>query len=154
VEVRIATDGAARGDDGLARRVQRPQPAEGRQTPQEALARKRSSEAVENSVDKEKAPVGTRARRLGGSHALKNGESIWIQAGKSRVLNVPYNVQRVSIGNPDLAGVVVLGPRSILINAKELPKQDSVGGGGGSRTSRSGILSLGRSPPRTSPRPR
>jgi Flp pilus assembly secretin CpaC len=107
---------------------------------EDAIAKKRASEAVEKSIDKEKAPVGTRARRAGGSHALRAGESIWIQSGKSRVLNVPYNVQRVSIGNPDLAGVVVLGPRSILINAKELPKQEGVGGGGGSRTSRSGLL--------------
>src|SRR5258706_6573583 len=107
---------------------------------EDALAQKQAAKAVESSIDREKAPVGARKKRPGGSHALAAGETVWIQTGKRQVLNVPYNVQRVSIGNPDLAGVVVLGPRSILINAKELPAQAEGGGGGGS-TSRSGLLS-------------
>jgi pilus assembly protein CpaC len=107
-----------------------------------AIARRKAAESVQEGIDQEKAAVGSIKKRPGGSTNLVAGDSIWMQSGKSRVLNVPYNVQRVSIGNPDLAGVVVLGPRSILINAKELPKDSQPGGGGGgSRSSRSGILS-------------
>src|SRR6185436_8318293 len=104
------------------------------------IIRRKAAAAVQEGIDQEKAAIGSTKKRPGGSHALSPGESIWMQAGKSRVLDVPYNVQRVSIGNPDLAGVVVLGPRSILINAKELP-QDSQAGAGGSRSSRSGMVS-------------
>jgi Flp pilus assembly secretin CpaC len=104
---------------------------------EDAIAAQQASQAVNEAIQKETAPPAVRAKRNSGSHPLAAGESIWIQQGKSRVLNVPYNVQRVSIGNPDLAGVVVLGPKSILINAKELPKRDE-----GRRTvSRSGLLS-------------
>jgi Flp pilus assembly secretin CpaC len=89
-----------------------------------AIANRKAAQAVQEGIDKEKAPRGSIRRTPGGSHALSPGESIWIQEGKSKVLNVGFDVQRVSIGNPDLAGVVVLGPRSILINAKELPEKE------------------------------
>jgi Flp pilus assembly secretin CpaC len=49
---------------------------------------------------------------------LEPGDPIWVQAGKSRVIHLSSPVRRVSIGNPDMAGVVVLGPRTIMINAK------------------------------------
>ena len=105
------------------------------------IARRKAAEAVQQGIDQEKAPIGSMKKRPGGSHALRAGESIWMQSGKSRVLEVPYSVQRVSIGNPDLAGVVVLGPRSILINAKELPKDSQAAGSGGGRGGRSGMVS-------------
>ena len=107
---------------------------------EEAVARKKADTAVVNGIDKEKAPLGTAHSRVGGSQSLHGGDTIWIQTGKSRVLELPYNVTRVSIGNPDIAGVVVLGPRSILINAKELPTSPAEQSGGTS-VSRSGILS-------------
>jgi pilus assembly protein CpaC len=107
----------------------------------QAVARAEAHEAVDHGVNKEKAPLGlVQTHKVGGSRALNAGQSVWIQSGKSQVLTVPYNVTRVSIGNPELAGVVVLGPRSILINAKELPKEEHEGGGGGSRSQRTGIL--------------
>jgi Flp pilus assembly secretin CpaC len=105
----------------------------------EAAAHWKTEQAVKESIDKEKARPGTTAVRPGGAHALRAGETIWMQSGKSRVLTVPYSVTRVSIGNPDLAGVVVLGPRSILINAKEVPA-DPDQQGSGTSASRSGIL--------------
>ena len=49
---------------------------------------------------------------------LDPGDPIWVQAGKSKVIRLASPVRRVSIGNPDMAGVVVLGPRTIMINAK------------------------------------
>ena len=106
---------------------------------EEAAKRFKSERAVDNGIDREKAPAGTAHQRVGGSQSLHAGDTIWIQTGKSRVLEVPYNVTRVSIGNPDLAGVVVLGPRSILINAKELPTNPN--DTGGSSISRPGLLS-------------
>ncbi|HYV57410.1 MAG TPA: pilus assembly protein N-terminal domain-containing protein [Candidatus Nitrosopolaris sp.] len=57
------------------------------------------------------------------SRRLQPGEPIWIHTGKSRVIEVARPVKRVSIGNPDLAGIVVLGPRTIMINAKEFPRE-------------------------------
>ena len=116
----------------------------------EAAARWKAEHAVQQGVDKEKAPPGTTPKRPGGTQALHLGETIWIQTGKSRVIQVPYKVTRVSIGNPDLAGVVVLGPHTILINAKELPREPGQTGAGTSRASRSGIISARTltSPPR------
>ncbi len=105
------------------------------------MERQKAAASVDEGTSKEVAPLGTVETRPHGPGTLHGGESIWIQSGKSRVLNVPYNVSRVSIGNPDLAGVVVLGPRSILINAKELPREEGENEGGGTRSSRSGLLS-------------
>src|SRR5262249_49443849 len=62
------------------------------------------------------------------------GESIWIPSGKSRVLHIDGAIRRVSIGNPDLAGIVVLGPRTIMVNAKEAPRSETGGGGGSTGT--------------------
>jgi len=67
-------------------------------------------------------PARRHTRRLG------PGEPIWVQTGKSLVLEVPSPVRRVSIGNPDLAGIVVLGPRTIMLNAKQLPEVADAGG--------------------------
>jgi pilus assembly protein CpaC len=57
-----------------------------------------------------------------------SGETIWIQSGKSRILQFTSPIQRVSIGNPDIAGVVVLGPRTVMVNAKVLPRPQGSGG--------------------------
>src|SRR5207247_11136826 len=51
------------------------------------------------------------------------GAPIWLRSGKTRILQFRGTVRRVSIGNPDLAGIVVLGPRTIMVNAKELPNK-------------------------------
>jgi pilus assembly protein CpaC len=107
----------------------------------EAARRGKADQAVQQGVDKEKAPLGTIARRpTSGTQRLRTGDTIWLQSGKSRVLELPYKVTRVSIGNPDLAGVVVLGPRSILVNAKEVPSSDQ-NTGGTMQAPRAGILS-------------
>jgi Flp pilus assembly secretin CpaC len=102
-----------------------------------AVTNRRAAQSVQEGMDKQRVPAA--AKRPGGSHSLRAGESIWLQSGKSKVLDVPFTVSRVSIGNPDLAGVVVLGPKSILVNAKELPEKE--GEGAGRTTQRSGLLS-------------
>jgi len=53
---------------------------------------------------------------------LDPGEGIWIQSGKSRIIRLARPVRRVSIANPDLAGIVVLGPTTLMINAKKIEK--------------------------------
>ena len=55
---------------------------------------------------------------------LGSGERLWLRAGKSRVVQFRRPVRRVSVGNPEIAGVVVLSPRTILINGKPLPKPE------------------------------
>src|SRR5262245_31264074 len=80
---------------------------------EEAASKVRAEQSVDEGLAREvtspKPP-----KRPGGATNLAAGEPVWIQTGKSRVLQVPYNVTRVSIGDPEVAGVVVLGPRSIL----------------------------------------
>lgn len=58
----------------------------------------------------------------GGSEYLDPGEPIWIQSGKSRIIQLARPVRRVSIANPELAGIVVLGPTTLMINAKDVPE--------------------------------
>lgn len=114
---------------------------------EDAAAKQRAAQAVVQGMDKETAPPGTPIAGRAGTQTLKAGDVVWMQPGKSKVLQVPFNVTRVSIGNPDLAGVVVLGPRSVLINAKELaslsPAQQQANQITGSQTviARSGLLS-------------
>src|SRR4030095_7264318 len=60
---------------------------------------------------------------------LGSGEKLWIRGGKSRVLQFRRPLRLVSVGDPETAGVVVLGPRTILINAKPLPPKQGIQGG-------------------------
>ncbi len=112
-------------------------PAKVDQKAQDAAERERAHRATQDAIDKEKVPVGNTARPSHGTRTLRAGESVWMQSGKSTVLHVPYAVTRVSIGNPDLAGVVVLSPHTILVNAKDVPKEGDEGGGG---QARAGVL--------------
>ncbi len=42
-----------------------------------------------------------------------------IKAGHSRLLHLPTNAKRVSVGRPEVADVLVINPRQLYINAKE-----------------------------------
>ncbi len=79
--------------------------------------------AAGNSPDQQiaKQLVPPDSAQPGQRGPLKPGEPIWIQAGKSRVLQLSHPVKRVSIGDPDRAGIVILGPQTIMLNAKPLP---------------------------------
>ena len=85
--------------------------------------------AIPEDMEKQVIPPGSEPPGAAGG-ALKAGEPIWIPSGKSRVLHIDQAIRRVSIGNPELAGIVVLGPKTIMINAKEAPKPEGGGGGG------------------------
>jgi len=110
------------------------------QKAEEAAERARANRATQEAIHKETAPLGSQQRPTRGTRQLRAGETLWMQSGKSVVVHVPYAVTRVSIGNPDLAGVVVLSPHSILVNAKEVPRNDEHAAGGGLRQ-QAGLLS-------------
>jgi Flp pilus assembly secretin CpaC len=82
--------------------------------------------ALTESIAKEVIPPGMEQSRTDRSLAVLNPrEPIWIQSGKSRVIQLRSRIDRVSIANPDLAGIVVLGPRTIQVNAKALPQEEA-----------------------------
>ena len=105
---------------------------------EESLARARSERAVSDGIEKELMPAGAEKKADGAP--LEPGEPIWIRSGKTRILRLRGTVRRVSIGNPDLAGLVVLGPRTVMVNAKDLPK----GGGGEAAAPRAAGMVTGR----------
>lgn len=88
----------------------------------EQLADWSAGKAVDDALRRQiQAPDQSDAR--GGSPMMLGpGEPVWIQSGKSRIVQFPTPVRRVSISDPELAGIVVLGPTTLLINAK-LPKE-------------------------------
>ena len=45
-------------------------------------------------------------------------ETIKLVVGKSRLIDSPVPVKRVSVGNPDIADVVVISPKQVHVNAK------------------------------------
>jgi len=69
----------------------------------EARMSKGQGQAVHDAFEKQRARAKARANGV-----LQPGEAIWVQAGKSRMLHLPSSVRRVSIGNPEMAGVVAL----------------------------------------------
>jgi Flp pilus assembly secretin CpaC len=79
---------------------------------------KGQGQAVHDAFAKQRAKA-----RAAANGVLEPGAPIWVQAGKSRMIHLPSSVRRVSIGNPEMAGVVVLGPRTIMINAKPFERE-------------------------------
>lgn len=86
--------------------------------------REESGSAVLRAMQRQQeAAVGT-----GDAASVKDllpGETIWVQSGKSQLIRLPGPARRVSIGNPDIAGLVVVGPRNIVINGKPLPEEQN-----------------------------
>jgi Flp pilus assembly secretin CpaC len=79
--------------------------------------------AVSEGMDRQVEPVEP-SMRPPAETMLAPGEKLWIRSGKSRIIQFARPVRRVSVGNPDIAGIVVVGPRSVLINGKELPPRE------------------------------
>jgi pilus assembly protein CpaC len=75
----------------------------------------KSAAAVTDSINKQIAPPREKPAAPG---TVVPGESIWMRSGKSRVLQMRHPIRRVSIADPDLASIVVLGPRTLMLNAK------------------------------------
>ena len=95
----------------------------------EDAADTRGSNPIDEGIKRQTAsPEATKPCRVGAD--LEPGEAIWVRSGKSRVLQLKNPIKRVSIGNPELAGLVVLGPKTLMINAKEAPMVGGAEGGG------------------------
>ena len=101
----------------------------------EASGRPGATSTVSEGVQKETIPAEAAAAPKRGGAMLEAGEAIWVRSGKSRVLQLKTAIKRVSLGDPSLAGIVVLGPRTIMVNAKEVPPPPGGAEGGGARTS-------------------
>ena len=100
----------------------------------EASGRPGATSTVSEGIQKETIPAEAAPAPSRGAATLEPGEAIWIRSGKSRVLQLKNSIKRVSLGDPSLAGIVVLGPRTIMVNAKEVPPVPG-GEGGGTRSS-------------------
>jgi Flp pilus assembly secretin CpaC len=84
----------------------------------ESMADWSAGKAVDDALRRQiQAPDQSDSMR-GSHHALAPGEPIWIQTGKSRIVQFAGPVRRVSISDPEIAGIVVLGPNTLLVNAK------------------------------------
>jgi Flp pilus assembly secretin CpaC len=90
------------------------------------LAEWSSEHSVEEGIDEQRMTPATQSaeRATATTPWLRPGEPLWIVGGKSRILEFRSPVQRVSIGDPEVAGIVVIGPRTIMINAKHPPKRE------------------------------
>src|SRR5262245_25568635 len=88
----------------------------------ESMADWSAGKAVDDALRRQiQSPEQSDSMR-GSRHPLAPGEPVWIQAGKSRIVQFSSPVRRVSISDPELAGIVVLGPTTLLVNAKP-PKE-------------------------------
>lgn len=106
----------------------------------EKLAAFRKGTAVQDGTEKQLVPPAEKLPTGGAPVALQPGEPIWLQTGKSRVVRLPQRVTRVSIGDPELAGIVVLGPQTVMINAKRLPQGTGREGGSQDAMNRPGFI--------------
>ena len=50
---------------------------------------------------------------------VERGPSLQLVAGKSTLLNLPHEVVRVSVGNPDIADVALIQPRQVYVLGKK-----------------------------------
>jgi Flp pilus assembly secretin CpaC len=90
-----------------------------------------TARAVTEGIEKEIVPPGAEgpSRTERSLAVIKRNEPIWIRSGKSRIIQTHGRIDRVAIADPDLAGIVVLSPRAIEINARALPSQPPPTGG-------------------------
>jgi pilus assembly protein CpaC len=58
--------------------------------------------------------------RTGGAQAIEFAPNISVTVGKSTVLRLPEPISRVSVGNKDVADVVVINPREIYLLGKKV----------------------------------
>lgn len=95
--------------------------------------------ALQEAIERQREPLASAGEARASIKDLLPGETVWVQSGKSQVIRLPGPAKRVSIGNPDLAGIVVVGPSMIVVNGKPLPEEQlttrdrtavRVGGGG------------------------
>lgn len=87
--------------------------------------RDESGSAVRRAVERQReAALASSGGENPSIQDVMPGETIWVQSGKSKLIRLPGPARRVSLGNPDIAGLVVVGPRTIVINGKLLPEPE------------------------------
>lgn len=84
---------------------------------------RKAGDALTNGLAEQVVPPGSEPPAEAERTTVRPGEPIWIQSGKSRMLHFRDRIERVSLSDPDLAGLVVLGPHTVLINARVLEKE-------------------------------
>jgi Flp pilus assembly secretin CpaC len=93
-----------------------------------AKIREEAKSAVTTGINRQTiSPEEEADLRAARTRHVTPGETIWLQAGKSRILEFDRPIRRVAIGDPDLASIVMLGRRTIMLNAQPY----RAGGGGG-----------------------
>src|SRR5262249_20082438 len=75
----------------------------------EVSGRPGATSTVSEGLQKEIIPPEAVSAPSRGGATLEAGEAIWVKSGKSRVLQLKNPIKRVSLGDPSLAGIVVLG---------------------------------------------
>ena len=65
---------------------------------------------------------------------VERGQPLRLVAGKSTLLNVPHDILRVSVGNPDVADVVLTHPREVYLLGKKSGQTNLMLWGKGSET--------------------
>src|SRR5438067_8937245 len=88
----------------------------------EASGRPGATSTISEGFQKETIPAEAAAAPSRGGAMLEPGEAIWVRSGKSRVLQLKNAIKRVSLGDPSLAGIVVLGPRTIMVTPRRCPR--------------------------------
>jgi Flp pilus assembly secretin CpaC len=97
-----------------------------------AKIREDAKTAVNTGISRQViSPEEEADRRAVRTRHVTPGETIWVEIGKSRILEFDHPIRRVSIGNPALAGIVVLGRRTLMINAEPPSGAPPPSGGGG-----------------------
>jgi len=100
-----------------------------------------AGQALEEGIRRQQIPEGLSKPAV---QSLGPGEPVWIQVGKSKVLRLQQRATRVSIGDPEIAGIVVVGPQTIIVNGKVLPERDEDQNGGQTGVQVSTGIYLGR----------
>lgn len=83
-----------------------------------------AGDAVAAATQRQAVPPGSEVKATSSVVRYLEPEApLWVQSGKSQVVRLSYPAKRISVGNPDVAGVVVLGPDTFIINGKTVPEQ-------------------------------
>src|SRR5947208_8824749 len=80
----------------------------------EASGRPGATSTISEGFQKETIPAEAAAAPSRGGAMLEAGEAIWVRSGKSRLLQVKNAINRVSMGDPSLDGIVMQGRGNII----------------------------------------
>ncbi len=73
-----------------------------------------ATRADDTNTEQAPAPTGAPPQETAGLVT----KDLSVTVGKSLIIDSPINIQRVSVANPDLADVVAISPKEVLVNGK------------------------------------